>query len=334
MAEQSIYDEHFYVVCDSLGFVGAYKEANMVITLRNKYAPTPFIVHRFRLRPGVQQDEVWNVLYKANDMVAFASNDREEAKTALEAYNELGLSYEDDIDYWRQPLNKINVSAEERLNSIKKAHEMYMAGTLDQHNEEFNKEMEKINKLLEPSKFSPIERFIKENERITIFDCVVPVSLTYAADAADTDAAAAADNSNNNYDPAPIDNVADDGDSDDADDGTDDCDGAIVGLTRQYSVAVGGADNADQHNADDCSTQQKQDVNQQDQHNDETVSSSDPHGSTGGLITPEIDTNSDESQMRLSSEESRSEDAHEAHDNPSRESCEARDSRDARDASS
>lgn len=284
MTDQNIYDEHFYVVCDAQGFVGAYKEANMMITLRNKYAPTPFLVQRFRLTPGIQQDEIWNVLYKANDIVAFASNDKEAAKTALSAYNELGLSYEDDVDFWNQPLNKINISAEERLDSIKRAHEMYMAGTLNEPNEVFDREMEKINKLLEPSKFSPIERFLRENEKITIFDCVIPVSLSYADDTLEPLVA-----TDDTLEPL----VA-----------TDDVLEPIA--TDGLGVADGAPEYvAPQHSVDEASAQQKQEANQQDQHsvNTDSVSASELAGSIGGL-SPEIETKLDSSRS----------DAQESHD--------------------
>jgi hypothetical protein len=170
----------FYVVSDASGFVGAFNDINAVIQLTKEYKLIPFITQRFRVSPDHPDDHIWTVLYSANDVVAFASNDRNEAILAQKTLNTLGLSYPDDIDYWRHNVNSITKSAEERLKSISRAHEMYASAGPDTQEDierAYKEDLARIEALLNPNIQSPIERYLKEKERITIFDCVIPVAI-------------------------------------------------------------------------------------------------------------------------------------------------------------
>lgn len=168
--------ESYYVLSDNQGFVGAFYTAEEASVVINKYYPIPFIVQRFEVAPG-PTETVWVVIYRDIDAVAFVSNDRATAKRVKKIYDSVGLTYPDSIKYWEHPVGKISQTAESRLDSISRANSMY-AGNLSL--EELQaRELEDYKKIsnLSMSK-GPIARVIKENQKIMIFDCVVPTSTS------------------------------------------------------------------------------------------------------------------------------------------------------------
>jgi hypothetical protein len=110
---------HIFVVSDMLGFVGVYTSLEGASTVVRKHAPTPFLVHRYDADPGGSQETAWMVIYRANEGVAFASNNKAVAVDVQSRYAALGLVYEDDISHWEFPLDKIHNNASMRLEAIK-----------------------------------------------------------------------------------------------------------------------------------------------------------------------------------------------------------------------
>ncbi len=169
--------ESYYVLSDGHGFVGAFYSAAAAEEKVAEYNLIPFLVQRFGVAPG-PVGTIWVVLYRDIDAVAFVSNSRAEAERVQTVYNQIGLTYTDSIDYWEHPANMVSDAVNERLKSFSRAHTMY-AGELSP--EELMarqiKDYNKICELMQPRKDGPIARMLKENEKITIIDCVVPVNV-------------------------------------------------------------------------------------------------------------------------------------------------------------
>ena len=169
--------DYYYVVSDSNGFVGAFYTASAATAVVNKYRLIPFLVQKFEVAPGPVAT-VWVVLYRNIDAVAFVSNDRAKAEEIQEVYGKVGLTYEDSIDYWEQTANEVSKHAEERLASISRAHTMYVGpATLEELQARELEDYERVMRLTAPNPDGPIARIIRENEKITILDCVVPTNI-------------------------------------------------------------------------------------------------------------------------------------------------------------
>jgi hypothetical protein len=170
-----------YVVSDSVGFVGAFPTARAAEdAVFRKYPEIPCIVQRFPVAPG-PCDNVWVVLYRDLDAVAFVSNSRAEAERIRQVYASVGLVYDDDVDYWEQPFGVLSKPAAERLAMRHRVHEAY-AGDLgfDTFQAEADADLARVDALSRPREDGPLARLLRENEPITIMDCVVPVSSTSA----------------------------------------------------------------------------------------------------------------------------------------------------------
>ena len=186
--EPSERPEQYCVVSDNMGFVGAFYTAESVAAMTTKHHSIPFLIQRYRVAPGPVAT-VWVVLYRDLDAVAFVTNDRAEAEKVQEMYGRIGLAYSDSIDYWEHRADTVNKAAEERLNSLSRAHAMYLGGgaSAEELREAELKDYERIVKMSKPIPNGPIEQLLRENERITIFDCVVPTAVG-GADCSDDNA--------------------------------------------------------------------------------------------------------------------------------------------------
>lgn len=164
------------VVSDNYGFVGAYHSLTAAREfVLKKYASIPFLVQRFPRAPG-GCDKVWVVLYRDIDAVAFVSNDQAEASRVKELLLKVGLAYPDTIECWEQPLGQVLPQTAERLASRHRAHQMYAGSVVAESLESLRAaEYARVSALLAPEPDGPLEKAIRENERITIMDCVVPV---------------------------------------------------------------------------------------------------------------------------------------------------------------
>jgi len=167
---------YYYVLSDSNGFVGAFYTADDANAVVQQYSPIPFIIRRFEVSPG-PVSMIWVVLFRDIDAVAFVSNCRAEAERMQNIYIRVGLSYSDSIDYWEHPANKIPKAVFERLEALKGAHEMFNdPDTLERLRAREEEDYERVERLTKVRADGPIAKLLRENEMITIFDCVQPIA--------------------------------------------------------------------------------------------------------------------------------------------------------------
>lgn len=184
-AEPAERPTHYHVLSDSRGFVGAFYSADDVNAIVRKHSLVPFLVQRFEVAPGPVAT-IWVVLYRDLDAVAFVSNSRAEAERVQSVYNRVGLAYIDSIDYWEHPANKLSKSAAERLETLSDAHDMFAEPvTLEKLQAREDEDRERLERLVEMRADGPVAKLLRETERITIFDCVVPVAAGDGCEYAD-----------------------------------------------------------------------------------------------------------------------------------------------------
>ena len=119
---------------------------------------------------------VWVVPYRDTNAVAYVSNSRSHAIRVQQSLQNVGLTYPDSIDYWQQPLGMVVLAAGERLASITRAHQMYASEAMREEEKRKDEAAEElIKRVVDGVDESPLDRLIRENERITIFDCVVDI---------------------------------------------------------------------------------------------------------------------------------------------------------------
>jgi hypothetical protein len=174
-----------YVVSDSVGFVGAFPTARAAEdAVFRKYPEIPCIVQRFPVAPG-PCDNVWVVLYRDLDAVAFVSNSRAEAERVRQVYARVGLAYDDDVDHWEQPFGVASKPAAERLERRHRVHEAFAGelGATDTIDERTKADLDRLDALSRPREDGPLARLLRENEPITIMDCVVPIGSASTPDA-------------------------------------------------------------------------------------------------------------------------------------------------------
>ena len=161
-----------YVLSDGSGFVGAFGSRHTLNEVVRAHPLIPFLTQVFLLSPG-PAESVWVVLYRDIDAVAFVSNDRAAAMERQALLNQVGLSYSDDIDYWEQPVDKVNAVVTERLKTLGRVHTIY-AGTAeaDALRQMEADDVRRLDQLMAPLPNGPIERLLRENLRSSIFDSV------------------------------------------------------------------------------------------------------------------------------------------------------------------
>ena len=135
-----------------------------------------FIVYCFNTAQPKCKDDlltVWVILYKDLDAVAFVTNNKNIALKVQTVYAKIGLTYDDDIDYWKQPIG-LSPAAKNRLDMI------HSAQARELFDEEYNKLLKKMNFSglnAESTEDGTDMSAIDFDEKITIFDCVVPFCL-------------------------------------------------------------------------------------------------------------------------------------------------------------
>ena len=170
---------HYYVLSDSQGYIGTFYSAKTAKEIVQKYSPVPFIIQRFGVASGPVAT-VWIVLYRDIDSVAFVSNSRAEAERVQGIYNNVGLAYPDSIDYWEHSANRCTRSALDRLETLREVHStVFDPEEMRIRQEENEIRLERLERQRDDG---PLARMIRENEPITIYDCVVPWVPDGAAD--------------------------------------------------------------------------------------------------------------------------------------------------------
>jgi hypothetical protein len=197
------------VVSDACGFVGAFRDImDAKLKVLDRFKLVPFLVQRFPfvstetiltppdntvaaarqssaasgLSSAVASEcssnppTVWVVPYRDTNAVAYVSNSRSRAVRVQKSLENVGLTYPDSIDYWQQPLGMVVLAAGERLASITRAHQIYANESIREEEKRKDEAAEElIKRVVDGADESPLDRLIRENERITIFDCVVDI---------------------------------------------------------------------------------------------------------------------------------------------------------------
>lgn len=174
-----------FVVSDRMGVVGAFRTlAEARRAALDKYTAVPFVVHRFPLADG-PADTVWLVLYRDSDVVAFASNDHDEAERVRQVYARVGQALNDGSGCWSLPADTVLKTVEVRLEAFQSA-AMIPSEKLDEMLRKMEEEGdEKFAALSAAFDGGRLLRVYEENERVTVLDCVVPLGAeALAADGA------------------------------------------------------------------------------------------------------------------------------------------------------
>jgi hypothetical protein len=163
-----------FVVADVCGFVGAYYKLKEAQALLAKFPNTKFIVYRYPLSERSSKERIYIIPYQGSNAIAFVSNDRAQCDSVRNTLASVDLTYGDDeLEYWEHPVGVICIPAGIRLDIIEKGRNFSAA---DQ--KAANSALENLLSKLEGSVDGPMAQALKENERITIMDCVVPTKLS------------------------------------------------------------------------------------------------------------------------------------------------------------
>ena len=184
-----------YVAADSGGFVGAYyTEADLRKEVAAQYPASEFVAYHFRLNPAQPAREVYILPYQAGDAIAFVTNDEAHCRKVHAALARVGLTYEDDISYWRHPVGRLCFPAKKRLDILARAAREAPSGADDEGAAErlmadFLRRARAEGAPAEEKAAPPGETKRRETEEdggapnlLTILDCAEP-ALLRAADA-------------------------------------------------------------------------------------------------------------------------------------------------------
>ncbi len=154
-----------YVVSDCVGYVGTFSSLdNAMKETYGKFTSVPFILQKF-MKYTNAPEYVWVIMYRDIEAVAFVSDSKDETVKMKKAYDSVGLSYEGDIDCWKQPFDKISPFAETRLKGIQIGNIEYGNELSLYENEVMMSEYSSCGKM-----FANDEKY----EKIPIFEFVVP----------------------------------------------------------------------------------------------------------------------------------------------------------------
>ena len=181
-AELSPTEAYFYVVSDSQGMVGAFMtEYEIKEKVLTPYPIVPFRIQRFPLAQGAT-DQVWAVLY-TNGTTAYVSNSRAESLRVQKAMANIGIVFDEEIDFWQHPMGELVTASKERLNSITHAHAMYASGLTDEvKTEKESADEDLLAELLANRGEGPIARLLKANERISFLENVIDIAVVAAVE--------------------------------------------------------------------------------------------------------------------------------------------------------
>lgn len=113
-----------YAVYCEFGFVGVFTSLEVIQQLVfDLYPDTKFIIYVFsNCIYDDTNNYVWIVYFKNTEIIAYLSQNREDAERALKTLQIIDKAYEDSIDHWKLELNTIP----DIVNNILKIHNRYM----------------------------------------------------------------------------------------------------------------------------------------------------------------------------------------------------------------
>lgn len=164
--------ENYYAVSDSSGLIGVFSTLMDVCLVFDRFKTIKFIVQKFDVVKDKPTKEVWVVLYKNVNAVAYLSNDRDAALKIQEDYGRVGFTYDDDIDNWKISINSIIKLEEDRLDMFNRINDLY-ANMSDEELAKFQMvNQQKLTEMSKPITDGPLSRLLRQMEKITIMDCI------------------------------------------------------------------------------------------------------------------------------------------------------------------
>ena len=156
---------YLYVLSDNVGYVGTYYSISDIEEITSSYNLVTFMIQCFKTSKKSDLFTVWVVLYKDIDAVAFVSNNREDAIKVQSTLMQVGITYIDSIDYWKQTVG-LSKLAKDRLDAI---HSVKSLKILD---DSYNIFIKKID--LSTEKKIAIDNNDNNNKKINIMDAIIP----------------------------------------------------------------------------------------------------------------------------------------------------------------
>ena len=157
-----------YTISDNVGYIGSFYSISDIEDTAKAYPLVPLMVQCFKTSISSDIFNVWVILYKEIDAVAFVTNNRDDAIKMQATYKKIGLTYEDDVDYWQKPIG-LSPYAKKRLDLLHA--DKKFTDILDS---DYDRYLEKLDLSTEYIPGGPIEKLMQETKKITIFDCIVP----------------------------------------------------------------------------------------------------------------------------------------------------------------
>jgi len=168
--ESSPTPTYLYVLSDNVGYVGTYYSISDIEEITSAYYLVTFMVQCFKVSKKSGLFDVWVVLYKDIDAVAYVSNNKNDASKVHATLMQMGIAYIDSIDYWKQRVG-LSPQAKHRLDLI---HSIKDKKILD---DSYNILIHKLDLSTEKLPDEPIQNFINETQKISIMDCIIPTII-------------------------------------------------------------------------------------------------------------------------------------------------------------
>lgn len=107
----------FFVLVDIEGFIGAFSTKEKALEVVNKYRGIPLIMKRYTLceDEGSDPEHVWFLPYTAINHPITVSNNKTFVEQLQQKYLELGLTYKDNVTFFKRKLDEIDPFEQKRL---------------------------------------------------------------------------------------------------------------------------------------------------------------------------------------------------------------------------
>ena len=160
-----------YVISDELGYVTSFINITDANTFLEKYSYVRMIIQTFKLNPAHQLQNIYVVVYKENNLVAFVSNDKEAAEHVRRTYLIVGAVHDEPIESRILPIGILNENDGKRLDISQKVFSGYFDGS--QTMEDVAKLNLKNETFLESLLEGKAENIENLDKRIQLMDFVI-----------------------------------------------------------------------------------------------------------------------------------------------------------------
>jgi hypothetical protein len=177
----------FIVVSDNIGFVGAYPTVASAQEALRPYIGVPFAYGEWARHAVVDdggEEVIWILPYRANNVVACASNDKAVVEATQRVLLCLDLVHSDEVKYWEAVVGTTHALAAERLDRVVESFKAATKLPVDENKANSDGVSRELDKNNNDSK--TIADFLKfaaqgdpeaEPERINLLESVVPCDL-------------------------------------------------------------------------------------------------------------------------------------------------------------